>query len=175
MDREAGRGLTGDAPDRSVVLRTARAADADAVASVLIASRRAHLPFAPLAHPEAEVRDWVREALVAAGRVVVAERGGRVLALLSTRPASSSPAPDAGIAWIDQLYVLPGQTGQGLGCLLLQHALAQLGRPVRLFTFQANTGARRFYERHGFEAIAFSDGRDNEERCPDVLYEYRGG
>jgi hypothetical protein len=31
--------------------------------------------------------------------------------------------------------------------------------------------ALSFYERHGFRAIAFSDGSANEERCPDVLYE----
>ncbi len=43
--------------------------------------------------------------------------------------------------------------------------------PIRLYTFQANLGARRFYSRHGFVAIEFGDGRANEERCPDVLYE----
>jgi hypothetical protein len=42
---------------------------------------------------------------------------------------------------------------------------------VRLWCFQANSGARRFYERHGFVAVEFTDGHDNEEGCPDVLYE----
>jgi ribosomal protein S18 acetylase RimI-like enzyme len=42
---------------------------------------------------------------------------------------------------------------------------------VRLYTFQANHHARTFYERHGFQAVAFSEGLDNEEKCPDVLYE----
>jgi ribosomal protein S18 acetylase RimI-like enzyme len=42
---------------------------------------------------------------------------------------------------------------------------------VRLYTFQENTGARRFYERHGFKAVKLTDGHDNEENCPDVLYE----
>jgi ribosomal protein S18 acetylase RimI-like enzyme len=63
--------------------------------------------------------------------------------------------------------------GQGIGKLLLEGALAHLQLPVRLYTFQANTGARRFYERHGFVAIEFSDGQGNEEKCPDVLYEWR--
>jgi hypothetical protein len=31
--------------------------------------------------------------------------------------------------------------------------------------------ARRFYERHVFKAVQFSDGQSNEEKCPDVLYE----
>ena len=65
----------------------------------------------------------------------------------------------------------PNHVGNGIGTLLLAHALKTLPSPVRLHTFQANHGARRFYERHGFTAIAFTDGQGNEERCPDVLYE----
>ena len=39
---------------------------------------------------------------------------------------------------------------------------------LELWCFQANTHARRFYERHGFKAIRFTDGHDNEERARDV-------
>ena len=77
--------------------------------------------------------------------------------------------------WIDQLYLLPRAVGHGIGAQLLAHAKATLGAPIRLYTFQANTGARRFYERHGFTAIAFGDGSGNEEHCPDVLYEWVNG
>ncbi|ARN21825.1 hypothetical protein A4W93_19055 [Piscinibacter gummiphilus] len=80
-----------------------------------------------------------------------------------------------GVSWIDQLYLLPGFVGKGLGALLLRHGLVSLARPVRLYSFQANAGARHFYERHGFCAVAFSDGSMNEERCPDVLYELAAG
>ena len=44
-------------------------------------------------------------------------------------------------------------------------------RPIRLYTFQTHSLARRFYERHGYKAIEFTDGQGNEEKCPDVLYE----
>ncbi len=43
--------------------------------------------------------------------------------------------------------------------------------PLRLYTFQPHTRARKFYEHHGFVAIEFTDGRSNEEGVPDVLYE----
>jgi hypothetical protein len=43
---------------------------------------------------------------------------------------------------------------------------------IRLYMFQANTGARRFHERRGYAAVQFTR-TDNEERCPDVLYELR--
>jgi len=69
------------------------------------------------------------------------------------------------------MTVDPAHVGRRIGSSLLAHALLILPRPILLYTFQANTGARRFYERHGFRAIQFTDGRANEERCPDVLYE----
>jgi GNAT superfamily N-acetyltransferase len=75
--------------------------------------------------------------------------------------------------WIDQLYVLPDRQGRGAGRALLEIALQGQSR-VRLWTFQKNAGARRFYERSGFAAIELTDGAHNEEREPDVLYEWRG-
>jgi GNAT superfamily N-acetyltransferase len=78
------------------------------------------------------------------------------------------------MGWIDHLYLAPEVVGQGIGSAFVAQAKERLGAPVRLYTFQANQGARRFYERHGFRAIQFGDGSQNEERCPDVLYEWRG-
>lgn len=68
----------------SAVLRSAGSEDADAVADVLIGSRRAFLPFAPSPHSDSEVWSWVRGSLVPGGRVVVCEREGRIVAVLST-------------------------------------------------------------------------------------------
>jgi GNAT superfamily N-acetyltransferase len=94
----------------------------------------------------------------------VACRGGLVVGVLAV-------AHEPGVDWIEQLYLRPGFTGEGIGARLLAQALARLGRPIRLWAFQANTGARRFYERHGFRTIALTDGAGIEERCPDVLME----
>lgn len=144
-------------------LRPAQPEDAARVADILLASRHAFLPYAPLAHTDDEVRDWVRTVLVPGG-VTLACRGAETVGMLAT-------ACDGGIGWIEQLYIDPPHVGRGVGMQLLAHALQTLPRPVRLYTFQANDGARRFYERHGFRAIAFTDGSGNEEHCPDVLYE----
>ena len=145
------------------ILRGATSADACAIVTILIESRRAYLPFAPMAHPPEDVRRWVAEELLPSGGVTVAELDGLIVGVLAT-------STDHAGSWIDQLYLRPGYPGRGIGTLLLDHAHASLPRPVRLYTFQENLGARRFYERHGYVAIAWSDGRDNEERCPDVLY-----
>jgi len=148
----------------SAELRAAVVEDATGVADVLLSSRRTFLSYAPLAHTDAEVRQWVSEALVPSGGVTVACMGGTVIGFLAATHESS-------VTWVNQFYIAPGHTGHGIGSGLLTLALASLAFPVRLYTFQANTRARSFYEHHGFKAVAFSDGSANEERCPDVLYE----
>jgi GNAT superfamily N-acetyltransferase len=149
-------------------LRPAGPGDAEAVAAVLLASRAGFLPFAPLAHPPDAVRRWIAAELVPAQGVTVAEQAGHVLGFAAV-------SVDNGVGWLEQLYLAPGHTGQGLGTALLAAALAQLRAQgvdcVRLWCFQANTGARRFYEREGFVAVQFTDGQGNEEGCPDVLYQ----
>ena len=76
--------------------------------------------------------------------------------------------------WVDQLYVEPGADrprDRQRACWRSPSASARMG--LRLWTFASNTGAQRFYERHGFVEVRRTDGRDNEERAPDVLYAYR--
>ena len=74
--------------------------------------------------------------------------------------------------WIDQLYVDPDSTGRGIGTSLLEHAKSLHPIGLKLWTFQSNLGARRFYEAHGFFPIASTTG-ENEEHAPDVCYEWR--
>ena len=153
-------------PRTPAQVRPARASDHHSVATVLIESRRAFMPYAPSAHTEREVRQWVQDVLLPAGGVSVATLDAAVCGVLAT-------ADDGAYRWIRQLFVAPAEVGRGLGTRLLHDALARLAPPVRLYTFQANVGARRFYERNGFETVALGDGRDNEEHCPDVLFERR--
>lgn len=149
---------------KPVELRAASAADAAAVADVLLTSRRTFLPYLPSPRSDDEIRTWVRDTVLPAEELTVAVAGGAVVGFLAARERD-------GIAWITHLYLLPSHVRQGIGSRLLRRALAKAPRPVRLYAFQRNDGARRFYERHGFVAIAFSDGSTNEERSPDVLYE----
>ena len=147
-------------------LRAAKVEDAKRVADLLIDTRAAFMPYAPSAHPEPEVREWVASHLVPTGGVVVAEVDGQIVGTMATTVKD-------GVSWITQMAVDPRVVGNGIGSVLLAHAIEALPRPIRLYTFQQNVGARRFYERQGFVAIEFTDGEDNEEGCPDVLYERR--
>jgi ribosomal protein S18 acetylase RimI-like enzyme len=148
--------------------RSATPDDATAVAQVLVQSRRAFLPYAPSPHLPEDVQRWVAQQLLPSGGVTVAEVSGKVVAVLAV-------SNDKSALWIDQLYVLPGFEGRGLGSQLLRSVHASATRPVRLFTFQQNLGAKRFYESHGYRIKAMSDGQLNEEQCPDILYELSVG
>jgi ribosomal protein S18 acetylase RimI-like enzyme len=146
------------------LLRSPKAAEAPRIAEVLLASRGAFLPFAPFAHTAAEVRQWVQEVLLPTSQVTVAVVDGAAVGVLAV-------SSKEGQSWIEQLHIHPTHVGQAIGSQLLAHAVATAPLPIRLYTFQQNERARKFYERHGFVAVELSDGIANEERCPDVLYE----
>jgi GNAT superfamily N-acetyltransferase len=71
------------------------------------------------------------------------------------------------IGRLDQLFVRPDAQSRGIGTALLNLAKTRCPRGLHLDTQQANTGARRFYERHGFrrgrEGINKVNGKPNVE------------
>jgi GNAT superfamily N-acetyltransferase len=73
------------------------------------------------------------------------------LALLSLRPSVWHAGP---VATLDELYVVPGRRGNGIGGALLSAAEAAARRrgaeSLEINVDGADTGARRFYERHGY-------------------------
>jgi GNAT superfamily N-acetyltransferase len=142
-----------------IAIRRATPADAAAVADVYLRSFRAALPTVRLAHDDVDVRRHVAEVVVPQRETWVAVDGEAVVALMAL-------ADDT----VEQLYVEPGRTGEGIGSRLIALAKERSPAGLRLSTFQVNAGARRFYERHGFRVEALGDGGDNEEGEPDVLY-----
>jgi len=147
--------------------RIATEVDAATVTEVYLTSRKAFVSFAPIAHSDEAVHSWIRSILIPSNRVTVVEQAGKIIGMMAL-------SVDESVGWIDHLYLLPGAVGRGIGTALLNRAKTELGSPIRLYTFEANVDARRFYERHGFKAIRYGDGSGNEERCPDVLYEWVG-
>lgn len=141
-------------------------ADADAIAEIYLRSRKELVSCAPLVHPDQSVREWIRDKLLPAGGVTVASLVDVVVGFVAVSKSSES-------SWIDQLYLVPTHTRRGIGTALLDHAMNTLPPPIRLYTFHCNEAARHFYERHGFKAIAYSDGSRNEENSPDILYEWQ--
>ncbi len=139
------------------------AEDARAAADVMLDARRVSMPWLAKVHADDEVRRWVHDELFPRRSVLLAVFAAEIVGFA---------ARDG--AWLEQLYVKPGWTGHGIGQKLLDAVIAEAAPVVpvlRLYAFQRNGGARRFYERNGFVAVAMSDGSANEEREPDVRYE----
>lgn len=76
--------------------------------------------------------------------------------------------------WVDHLYVQPALHRRGIATELMVFAQARQDE-LRLYTFQANAGAKAFYERHGFVIEELTDGDRNEEKMPDMTYLWRRG
>ncbi|NNE53923.1 MAG: GNAT family N-acetyltransferase [Sulfitobacter sp.] len=73
---------------------------------------------------------------------------------------------------LNALYVAANGRGQGVGTALLK-TLQDSRDTLTLWTFQANTGAQRFYLRHGFSEAERTSGAGNDEKLPDIRYLWR--
>lgn len=142
-------------------MRPATAADAPEIAEVFLAARRDALPYLPKVHSDDETRRWIPDVVMARSEVWVARLDGKTVGFVSV-------VGDR----VDHLYIQPGYYRQGIGDRLLAKAKALSPDRLRLFTFQRNERACAFYEARGFVAIDFTDGSGNEEKEPDVLYEW---
>ena len=144
-----------------IALRRATESDARAAADLWLRAREAAVgTIPPPVHDDKDVRAWFASLVVRDTELWLAEDAESKLAGILVLDRQ----------WVDQLYVEPTMTGRGVGSKLVE--LAKRARPegLRLWTFASNAGAQRFYERHGFVAIRRTDGRDNEEGAPDILY-----
>ncbi|GAB2774479.1 GNAT family N-acetyltransferase [Streptomyces chlorus] len=149
--------------DRAVDLRRALPADSAPAAGVWLRSFAAALPGVVRPRSDDEVHGYFRHVLVPLRETWVAEtEGGGLVGVMVLEDEE-----------LAQLYLAPEWRGRGLGDRFV--ALAKEHRPEGLFlwTFQVNGPAHRFYERHGFEAVEWTDGSRNEEREPDVRFVWR--
>jgi GNAT superfamily N-acetyltransferase len=138
------------------------AADAAEIGELYLAARNDALPFLPRIHTDERVRAWIADTLLLRCRVWVARSEQRIVGFLALNNDE-----------LEQLYVLPGQYRCGVGSKLLDVAKAESAGRLCLFTFQKNERARAFYESQGFRVVDWNDGSRNEEREPDMRYEWR--
>lgn len=143
------------------MIRPAQPTDAGAVAAIL-SQFIDTTDWMPRLYSRAEELSFAG-VMVDRGWVHVAEPAGQGAGV------AGFLAIDAG--FVHALYVACAQRGQGVGLRLLDHAKAQAAR-LELNTFQANTGAQRFYTREGFREVGRGDGRGlgsvNDEGLPDI-------
>ncbi|WP_136637487.1 GNAT family N-acetyltransferase [Pseudooceanicola onchidii] len=143
----------------SLAIRQAQPLDAGKIGAILTQSVRDQT-WLPVLHSEAENIHFFGR-MIDHGLVWVADDG--VVRGFLAREED----------YIHALYVARGARGHGIGAALLRAAQAVCGR-LELYTFVANTGARRFYQRHGFAEVDRTDGSQNDEGLPDVFMVWEG-
>ncbi len=137
-------------------------ADAAAVAQVWLRSFGTSLPTVRQVHTPEQVHGWVRDVLVAGRETWVAVAEDKLVGMMVL---------DDG--WVDQLYLDPAWRGRGIGDRFVELAKRRRPAGLQLWTFQVNGPACRFYQRHGFVPVEWTDGAGNEEHEPDVRYHWR--
>lgn len=116
------------------------------------------MPHMPVLHTPAEDLAFYTGIVFPGTELWLIEQDDTVAGFIAFRPG-----------WVEQCYIHPDHQRRGYGTQLLH--LAQAANPVlQLWTFQCNQAARSFYERHGFTIARMTDGADNEEKQPDILY-----
>ncbi len=116
------------------------------------------MPHMPVLHTPEEDLVFYTNIVFTNAEIWLIEQADTVAGFIAFRPG-----------WIDHLYIHPDHQGRGLGSQLLVFAKSA-NHTLNLWTFQCNPRARHFYEKHGFRVVQMTDGMDNEERQPDVLY-----
>lgn len=166
------------AADPDWMIRPGLAEDAPAVAELYAEVRCAAVPAmpAPIHSPEEDLRFFA--ALLAGGFEVpsagdaepdlgtetwVVDRDGELLGFAVLQQS-----------WLHSLYVHPDAAGAGVGSALLELAKARRPEGFSLWVFASNLPAREFYARRGLVELESTDGRDSEERSPDIRMAWPG-
>ena len=158
------------------MIRPAAVADAEAIGAV---QRRAWvhayadiLDVEDLSPAIGDAARW-REALAEDGLPTwVWDQDGRIAGFAAAgRSCDGDMAPDVGEVFA--IYVDPPAQGAGVGSALLDHAVGWLRdagfRAAVLWTFEANGGARAFYEHRGWRLVA-PDPQHVDRWAPEVRY-----
>lgn len=115
----------------------------------------------PRIHTLKDMIQHYKENVFKDRRVVVAQVAQKIVAFMAISTDQ----------FITALYIERSFRGMGLGAKLIERAKADMPSGIRLWTFQHNMAAQKFYKQHGFVEIARTGG-DNEEKLPDILFEW---
>ena len=138
-----------------MAIEPAGTADAAAIAGILSDWIDA-TDWMPRVHDRDEVRGFGAFLIDKTDVLVARDRAGRVVGFA----AHDGPVVHA-------LYLAGDARGRRIGAALLDRIKGATGR-IELWTFQANSRARRFYAREGLVEVELTDGDGNDEKLPDV-------
>ena len=144
-----------------VTVTSARSLDAGTLGKILAATND-QMPWLPRVHSSAEEIKYAGD-MIDAGWVRVAHFDGALVGFIARDQAD-----------IHALYVLPDMQHQGIGTALLEDA-KQSCDVLRLWSYQENMAATRFYASRGFAELERTDGTTNDAGLPDIHFEWTKG
>jgi ribosomal protein S18 acetylase RimI-like enzyme len=113
-------------------------------------------------HPLSEQRRYFLTEVLPRNRVCLAVQANALVGFVAASAES-----------VAQLYVHVGHQRRGVGTQLLTWAKERSNATLWLYTYARNLGARAFYERHGFVAVAH--GFEPILQLEDVKYQWAMG
>jgi ribosomal protein S18 acetylase RimI-like enzyme len=143
----------------TVLIRPARSTDAGTTGAILAQFQR-QTPWMPDLYTGAQTIAFCGD-MIDRGWMSVAEFDGTAIGFLARDGEE-----------ICSLYVSSPAHRKGVGWRLLQDARAGMKR-LWLRVFEANTGARRFYARAGFDEAGRGGRAQNAENLPEITYVWR--
>jgi GNAT superfamily N-acetyltransferase len=162
----AGAGPAGTTGDESLIIREAGPADLDTVTELEMGVIRYDALFGATivrSATEALVRAETRQALAARpARAWLAERGGRPAGLIHVQPPEQSGwiagmTRPGRTAYLQTMFVRPGERGRGIGAALVRHVHAVLGergvQTALLHYAQMNPLSAPFWNRMGYRPL----------------------
>ncbi|MEM9968876.1 MAG: GNAT family N-acetyltransferase [Pseudomonadota bacterium] len=137
----------------------ARLLDAGAVADILSAAQDQQ-PWLPRLYTRAQDLHH-SDQMIRAGWVSVARKDTEIIGFSAVKSG-----------FVHSLYVHPQAQGGGVGKTLIDH-LKKRCKILTLHSYQRSKRANHFYQRNGFVELRRSDGRDNDVKLPDIVFQWR--
>jgi ribosomal protein S18 acetylase RimI-like enzyme len=121
---------------------------------------RGQMTYLPQLHTHEETKNFILELLKSGSTFIAQEEA--IMGFVTIENG-----------WVEHLYVSPQYQDHGVGKKLLDKAKELSPGGLKLWVFEENSGAIRFYEREGFKLIKKrnKEEQDNEEGQPDRLYQ----
>jgi ribosomal protein S18 acetylase RimI-like enzyme len=145
----------------NIKIVTAKTSDTPSIIDIFT-KVRSQMKYLPIIHTLDETEKYL-VSLVSDGNVLVAKRGNSILGFSQLKDG-----------FVNHLYIDPHFQNKGVGKLLLDEMKQLSSDNLKLWVFEENKNAIRFYEREGFKLEEKRDKEhtENEENLPDRLYSW---
>lgn len=128
----------------------------------LFIKARGEMKYLPKIHTYDETKKFI-EDLVKSGNTFVIKKENKIVGFIEIENE-----------WLHHLYISPIFQNKGYGKMLLDKAKELSPKELRLWVFEDNKNAIKFYQREGFKLEKKRNQKEttNEENLPDRLYSW---